>query len=279
MNSLTRTIAAGVGLLPHGALSRAARFVVRLRSRLAARVFAAMYDIDLAEAEVPTGGFGSIHDVFTRRLLKGARPIDPRPNAMLSPVDGRIVDAGPIADDTLPQAKGRPYSLGALLASEELATHFRGGSFLSLYLSPRDYHGVHAPCAGIVERWIHVPGRLFLVNPKAARHVDSVFARNERLLTLMATDNFGCVAVVMVGSLLVGHMRLSFAPEVATNHPRRQSIEMGTLDPAPILARGGELGGFEQGSTVLVLSQEPLELERTTGDYVRVGEALGCTFK
>ncbi len=52
-----------------------------------------------------------------------------------------------------------------------MASAFGGGSFATLYLSPRDYHRIHMPCDGRLKAMLHIPGALFSVNPVSARAV------------------------------------------------------------------------------------------------------------
>ena len=67
------------------------------------------------------------------------------------------------------QAKGRSYTLSALLADPGAASLFEGGAYLAIYLAPRDYHRVHAPLGGRVWASCHVAGDLWPVNPARLR--------------------------------------------------------------------------------------------------------------
>lgn len=242
---------------------------------MAARRFAATYQVDLSDAEHPLEGYGSLHELFTRRLRPGARPIDQDPEALVSPVDGTLSERGFVGAGVLPQAKGRTYTLSALLADPQALEVFGGGSFATLYLHPRDYHRIHSPVDGRISRWVHVPGDLFPVNSTAVAHFEALFARNERLMTHLDTDVFGRVAVVKVGATIVGRVRASYAPEVTTNAPGVTVVRRADLDPAAPIGRGDELGVFEMGSTVIVVTERPLRFEVEAGRPVRFGESLG----
>ena len=91
------------------------------------------------------------------------------------------------------------------------------------------YHRVHSPVDGLIRAWRYVPGRLFPVNSLAVRHVESLFAVNERVSILIDTPKFGAVAVIMVGATNVGRMCLSFA-DLVTNTGQPGAL---TVPPAP----------------------------------------------
>ena len=172
--------------LPIHALSRAAGRAasVRLPAPLrapACRAFARAVGADLAEVRDPLDSFASLQDFFTRALRAGARAIDPDPAALVAPCDGSWGASGRIADGSLLQVKGRPYSLAALLGDEAAAKSLEGGWYATFYLAPRDYHRFHAPCDGFVSRAVYLPGSLWPVNPIGLANVPNLFAENERI--------------------------------------------------------------------------------------------------
>lgn len=276
MSLYDKLLIGALSVVPQHGLSRLTRRVVELRSPAAVRWFAGHFGLDLDEAEHPIEHYGSILELFTRRLKAGRRPLDPDPRALLCPVDGKLDAFGTVRDGLLVQAKGHEYTLGALLADETLAARFEGGSYLTLYLSPRDYHRVHAPAAVAVDAVAHVPGALWPVNQSAVREVEGLFAKNERLVLELDAGPLGRMAYVMVGATNVGHMRLYFDDEVVTNVPGPR-IGRKRYEPPVKLERGAELGVFEMGSTViLVISPEvTLEPGLSSGMPIRVGQRLG----
>jgi phosphatidylserine decarboxylase len=237
------------------------------------RGYARLYGAALEEAAEPVAAYRTFDAFFTRRLRPGARPLDPDPRAVVSPADSRLSVIGPVGPEgRLEQVKGRSYSLAALLGSEADAEPYRRGVQATLYLSPGMYHRVHAPVAGAVVAWRHLPGRLFPVNGPAVRQIDGLFARNERVAVHLDSAAFGPVAVVLVGAANVGRITLSFAPLV-TN----RGGSGGRTEPATpvVLDRGGELGVFHLGSTVVLLLADPsLRPAAVAGDLVRMGQAL-----
>lgn len=266
----------GLRRLDRNKLSRRFRGLAKVRSKMAVRQFVARFDVDMSEAEHPLEHYESVLDLFTRRLAPGARPIDPDPRALVSPVDGAYLVGGHVESGTLLQAKGKAYSLSALLAGPEAAKPFEGGSYITLYLSPRDYHRIHSPADGKITGYTYVPGDLWPVNAHGVAHVDGLFAVNERITSHLETEAFGRVDVVKVGATNVGHMRLAYDDGIATN-VGGQKIERRTYEDPIDVARGDELGVFEMGSTVIVVTERRVEFEPfERDDPVRLGRPLGA---
>ncbi len=224
--------------------------------RQAIRLFSRAYGVNLLEAAQPDpGAYPSFNAFFTRALRPDARPWDRDPAQLCSPVDGNVSAAGDIDGDTVFQAKGRHYSLAALLGGDsKAAAIYAGGRFATLYLSPRDYHRVHMPQTGILRSMIHVPGALFSVSPAAVAGIDAVFARNERLVMHFDTDH-GPMALIMVAAVNVAAMSTVWAGDVTP--PYGGSIRRWTYPDngaqAVRLDKGDELGRFNMGSTVILL--------------------------
>ncbi len=256
-----RLLASLFGLLPQHAISRIIHALARWRWRpwknLLIRLFTRAFNVNLTEAaNAGADTYESFNAFFTRALTPGARTIDQTPGAVVSPVDGHISEAGRITSGRLIQAKGRDYGVTELLGGDAaIAEAFQDGLFATIYLSPRDYHRIHMPVAGSLERMLHVPGRLFGVSRPLVRHVPGLFARNERVVSLFDTD-FGPMAMVLVGAIGVGSIETVWAGEITP--PRGQRIRSWDYRHAPIeLAAGDEMGRFNMGSTVIVLFADP----------------------
>ncbi|MCK6546615.1 archaetidylserine decarboxylase [Myxococcota bacterium] len=261
-------------VLPKKPLSRAVRQLVSVRSNVAVRRFAARYGIDLDEAEHPIEHYESILALFTRRLKPGLRPLDPDPRVLLCPVDGAFLVGGPVGAGTLVQAKGKTFTLNALLADETAEQRFAKGAYAVVYLSPKDYHRIHSPASGVITGYTYLPGALYPVNAAAVAHVDELFARNERLITHVESETFGRVDVVKVGATCVGHIKLAYDAAVATNVGSNEIVRKVYDRPIPV-QRGDELGVFEMGSTVIVVVEKPIALEAFAPNQpVRLGRPL-----
>lgn len=231
------------------------------------------YDIDLDDAvENDANDYRSFNDFFTRRLKADARPIDANPASIVSPADGAISQIGAIREGRIFQAKGHDFSTATLLGCDaQTASRFSGGSFATIYLSPRDYHRVHMPFAGTLVETRYIPGNLFSVNDTTAAHVDSLFARNERLSCLFKTDQ-GLMAVVMVGALFVAGIETQWQKSFAPG-----KLQTRRFNGEVKLRKGDELGAFKFGSTVIVVSEQSViwNTEFRAAASCRMGEVMG----
>ena len=266
-------------LLPKSAITRAAGSVASSRggamtTRLI-RWFVARYGVDMSEAAEPdVAAYPSFNDFFTRALRPGARPLAQAD--LVCPVDGAISQFGRIRGDTIFQAKGHDYDTRALLGGDaELAARFTDGYFATLYLSPKDYHRIHMPCAGRLRRMVHVPGELFSVNPTTARGVPGLFARNERVVCVFDGEA-GPFVMVLVGATIVGSMATVWHGVV--NPPRPGTVREWRYDEAAVeLVQGAEMGRFLLGSTVVLLFPDGgLQFNPAwmPGGAIRMGEMM-----
>ncbi|MBI4083142.1 MAG: phosphatidylserine decarboxylase, partial [Candidatus Lambdaproteobacteria bacterium] len=208
------------------------------------------FRVDMAESAIPLGRFETFNAFFTRPLRPGLRPLDPDPARLVSPVDGALGELGPIARGRLIQAKGMDYALADLLGGDPAAARYEGGSFVTFYLSPRDYHRIHSPFGGRVTRFAYVPGELWTVSPLGLRAVPRVFARNERLISFIETP-FGELALVAVGATVVGKIRVVY--HGVESNLRGAKPLAGPVAPPYAVERGAELARFELGSSVILL--------------------------
>ncbi|MBK8760932.1 MAG: phosphatidylserine decarboxylase [Sulfuritalea sp.] len=241
------------------------------------RWFVGRYGVNMAEAANPDiAGYASFNEFFTRPLKEGARPLA---NAdFICPVDGAISQFGAIARDQIFQAKGHAYSTTALVGGDAaLAARFENGSFATLYLSPKDYHRIHMPCAGKLLRMIHVPGELFSVNPVTARGVPGLFARNERVVCVFEGEA-GPFVMALVGATIVGSMATVWHGVV--NPPRPGRLRDWRYEDQDLrYGRGAEMGRFLLGSTVVMLFPQgslSFNPEWAPGRAIRMGEAMGA---
>ena len=266
-------------LLPKQALtSLAGKFAGARAGSLTTAVirrFVARYGVNMGEAaNSDIAAYPTFNEFFTRPLKAGVRPLA---NAdFVCPVDGAISQFGAIERDQIFQAKAHHYSTTALVGGDrDLAAQFDDGIFATIYLSPRDYHRIHMPCAGRLRRMIHVPGELFSVNPATARGVPGLFARNERVVCVFDTAH-GPFVLVLVGATIVGSMATTWHGVV--NPPRPGKIRDWRYDDAAIeFVQGQEMGRFLLGSTVVLLF--PAGVARFAPEWspakpVRLGEAM-----
>ena len=243
--------------------------------------FAKRYEVDLDEAQCPDlSQFKSFNDFFTRELKPGMRPVDTDASAVVSPADGAINQLGNIANGTLLQAKGRHFNLVSLLGGDpELAEAFQEGTFCTVYLSPKDYHRVHMPLAGTLTRMIHVPGKLFSVNQLTSENVDSLFARNERVVCFFETE-IGPMALVLVGAMIVASVDTVWAGQVCPGRKTNAHINYEGQIPPVQIGKGEEMGRFKLGSTVVAVfgpGMVKLQADLAALDRVRMGQRIGTS--
>lgn len=268
-------------VLPHRFLSRLVYWATRWtfapwKNWLIATIVR-NYDVDMAEAaQSDPLAYQHFNAFFTRKLKPGARQADADPATLLSPADGRISQAGRIVDGRIFQAKGQDYTAAELLGGDQAAAApYRNGSFVTVYLSPRDYHRVHMPMKGTLRETVHVPGRIFSVAPFAVEAIPRLFARNERLVCHFDSER-GPFVVVMVGAILVSSVATVWDGLVIP--PYASSIRRKSFAGQDItLERFAEMARFNMGSTVIVLlppgsaTVDPLPPQQ----HVRVGQRIG----
>jgi phosphatidylserine decarboxylase len=273
-------------LIPQRLLSTAMHRLALVRwqplKTLLIQNFARMYHIDMTQAAAPNlAEYPHFNAFFTRALRPDVRPLDPDPQAIVSPVDGTISQIGAITAGRIVQAKGQEYAVHELLGITAAAAQaFVGGHFVTIYLSPRDYHRIHMPLTGTLTAQTYVPGRLFSVNHSTAQLVPRLFARNERVVCHFATAAAE-MALVLVGAIFVGGIETVWAGAITPPHSgrtleRRDHPSAGA--GAVALQRGAEMGRFNLGSTVIVLfppGQMTWETALRPGQPVRLGQRLG----
>ncbi|WP_455211755.1 archaetidylserine decarboxylase [Kaarinaea lacus] len=272
-------------LLPHHGLCNAMHAITRIRTPVIKnpliKWFVRQYGVKMNEAIEPNAtNYEHFNAFFTRALKPEVRPVCEEANALLCPVDGAISQLGTIAQGHIIQAKGRNYSLLELIGGDQqLAKEFVDGSFITLYLSPRDYHRIHMPLAGKLKHMLHVPGRLFSVSAATTRVVNRLFARNERVVTLFENTTVGDFYVILVGALFVGSMETIWHGPITPPHGgflKRWDYE--SNDTAVDLNKAQEMGRFNMGSTVILLFKPGTvrwSEELTIDTPVTMGQKLG----
>lgn len=219
--------------------------------------FIAKYNVDmsLAKHQDPEK-FEHFNAFFTRELKETARPIDSSSD-LVFPADGAISQLGDINEGNIFQAKGKSFSLPAILGGDpKLANQFKDGRFATIYLSPRDYHRVHMPITGKLIETIYIPGDLYSVNQTTAENIDQLFARNERLVVIFETE-VGPMAMILVGAMIVAAIETPWAGQVCPTGKALQKQQFCTQSREDIIIeKGQEMGRFKLGSTVILLFAE-----------------------
>jgi phosphatidylserine decarboxylase len=238
--------------------------------------FVKRYQVDMDSAEIPEiEQYGTFNEFFTRALRPDARPI--APEGIVSPVDGTISQIGKLEKNTLLEAKGFACDLNKLFGGYDSLTRlFENGIFCAFYLSPTDYHRVHMPVAGRPIDVVYVPGRLYSVNPKVVQHIPNVFSRNERVISLFRSEA-GPMAMAMVGATFVGSIETVWEGQITPSEFKKPQ-HWQTADNTETIKRGGEMGRFNMGSSVILLmdsSRAAWLPELQEGSKVKMGQAIG----
>jgi phosphatidylserine decarboxylase len=227
-----------------------------------------LYRVDLSDVEPRATPYESFDQFFTRRLVPGSRPVCDDPGEVVSPADGMLQSVGRIEPGCRVVVKGRCYDVARLIGDEDEARALAGGQFAVVYLSPRDYHRLHAPVSGTVRGVRGLSGDLFPVNALGDRCTRALLVENKRVVLPIDTPDMGRVVLVLVGAMIVGRITVNMLPD--------RDVPEGVHELAePVeVARGDEVGAFHLGSTAVVLAgQGAPPWQRSTG-LVRVGESL-----
>lgn len=267
-------------VLPHHLLSRIIFHLTRIKGPLVKpmiRWFIKTYKVDMQDAVIEDyTQYPTFNDFFVRALKPEARPLATTNNAFISPVDGTVSQCGFIMNNHLFQAKNHFYSVEQLLGGDKLlAKMFEDGRFATIYLAPYNYHRIHMPITGRLKQMIHVPGRLFSVAPWTVRNVPRLFARNERLVCLFTTQA-GPMAMILVGAINVAAIETVWSGLVTPPMGKKISVhDYGhtTKD----YAKGEEMGRFNMGSTVILLTTEKVKWSKAlkAEQKLQMGQAIG----
>jgi len=248
-------------IMPKHLLSKLLGYLTRVRLPRVFMIpvllgFAKFYKISLEESELELKDYKSLNKFFTRSLKNGSRIIDPDNEVIVSPVDGTLLRFGDLTSGKMIQSKGKEFSLEDFLGSNTFYKKFIGGVYTTLYLSPQDYHRIHAVADGKIIGYYYQPGTLFPVNSLAVENINKLFSKNERLITYIQTEK-GLMAMVKIGATSVGKIKVTYDKSLSTNNWFRLKKEHFYKEPIEI-AKGEEIGRFEFGSTVIMLYEKDL---------------------
>ena len=266
--------------MPHHLVSRVVYYATRLRGPQVKPMiawFVKQYGVDMSEAaEEEIGYYQTFNEFFTRPLKDNIRPVAPGDNTLACPCDGTVSQAGPIRAGAILQAKGRGYSVLELLGGDKaMAAEFSDGKFATIYLAPHNYHRMHMPLAANMIRMIHVPGRLFSVAAWTVEEIPRLFARNERLVCYFESAA-GPLVMVLVGAINVSAIETVWSGQVIP--PRAKKIsEYDYSHTRKEIAKGAEMGRFNMGSTVILLTGKNVEWlpHIAAGQPVKMGQMIG----
>jgi phosphatidylserine decarboxylase len=241
-------------------------------------VFCWLYSVNTTEAEKPIpSGYKHFNEFFTRKLQPDARPVDAQTNSCVCPADGTIAQLGYAQQNQLLQAKGMNFSIENLLGDTKMAAELSDCAYTTIYLAPYNYHRLHMPITGTLEKTLFIPGLLYSVNARTAASVPNLYAVNERLVCQFNSDH-GRFALVLVGAMNVASISTAWDGEIIPAGDDNIIRKDFTDSSAPQLERGAYMGHFNMGSTIVLLAPpNKLDWENSlqTGDLVQVGQRMG----
>ena len=266
-------------ILPHHAISwlmfKAARIRNTSLKNFIIKSYTDLNPVNMHEAvEEDMFAYESLNAFFTRALKPECRPFDKDEKNWLCPVDGAVSQAQAIKNGRIFQAKGQDYSLLELVGGDkELEKIFDNGQFATLYLSPRDYHRIHMPASGKLKHMLYIPGRLFSVATFAVAHIPRLFARNERCVCYFETEQ-GPMAMILVGAINVSATETVWHGLITSEAKKIKRFDYS--DKNITLKRGEEMGRFNLGSTVIVLSTNKMKIDSsiTAEAEIKLGQCL-----
>jgi phosphatidylserine decarboxylase len=267
-------------ILPHHLVSRLVYFVTRRQGPLVQPMikwFVEKFKVDMSDSEYPElDSYKTFNEFFIRALKQEVRPVVPGENTIASPVDGTVSATGKILEQSIFQAKGHQYTVRELLGGDTaLSALFKNGRFATVYLAPYNYHRIHMPVDGLLKKMIHVPGRLFSVAPLTVSVIPRLFARNERVVCLFSTPA-GPIAMILVGAINVAAIETVWAGLITP--PKAKTVsEFDYSHTSKQYQKGAEMGRFNMGSTVILLTAGNVEwLQKfRAGQVIKMGEMIG----
>lgn len=282
LSKILNLLAKSQYILPKLILTKITGYLAKIKNKyfknLFIYIFTQVYKIDLNQAERKNiSDYQDFNDFFTRKLDFTVRKLDLSPN-IISPVDGTVLTLGDMYNSTLIQAKNHSYQLNELLGesnkSQKFTPLFQNGSFITIYLSPQDYHRVHMPHTGKLVSMRHVPGKLFSVSPTSCKAINNIFANNERVINIFKTEH-GYIAVILVGAMLVGSIATQWSGIITPPHNNPSITNFDYSEQEIILNKGDELGYFAMGSTVILLSSEKQNFNQSLiGKHILLSDSL-----
>lgn len=266
--------------IPHYLFSRLTYIITRTRHPLTTfliRFYIKFFKVNMQEAsKQKPDDYKTFCEFFTRKLKPGIHKINKSKNAIVSSCDGKILEYGKIKDNKFLQVKGKTISINEIMFyDKKIQNQYIDGSFVTIYLSPKDYHRVHMPFDGKLERTIHIPGRLFSVATHAVKQIKNLYCKNERLVCNFKNLD-SKFAVIFVAAINVSSIETSWRGEISPPYPKK-TITTDYMKKKVMLSKGDEVGMFKSGSTVILLFDRKYKLAESLkkNKLIRVGEKIG----
>jgi len=209
--------------------------------------------------------YSSFNQFFIRRFKEGQRHFSVVDNDFSAPCEARYFAYSSLGEGDEIPVKGKYWNSHALLGNKKWAEEFDGGPALLARLCPVDYHRFHYPVDGKRVDSYPVHGKFHSVNPIALKANAKILCENERFVTIFETKDFGNIAYVEVGAMMVG--------KIVQTHK------------ADNFKKGDEKGYFLFGGSTVIIFGEPGRwspdqdiLENTNNGietFIKLGATLG----
>lgn len=231
-------------------------------------------DLDMSEFHSPST-YRTLNALFTRKLRE-QREFSLDAEEFISPSDSWVSACGDMDEKYALQIKGMSYKTDELLGehfTKEEKDILKDGTFINLYLSPKDYHRYHMPINSKILKAVHIPGKFYPVNLPSLKKRLNLFIENERVVLLCETTCKKRFYMVLVSALNVGVMQVGFEPRIKTDADAYTSSSYSYENLH--LNKGDDFGCFEMGSTIVVLAQKDmLEIDVRSGEHVKFGDTI-----
>ena len=113
----------------------------------------------------------------------------------------------------------------------------------------------------------HIPGTYYTVNPMAVRQKVDVFTENARTVTLIESPQYGKVAFISIGAMMVGSIVIT--TEIGSEIKRMSEIGYFAFGGSTIVLLYSKEAKVEFDSDLLENSKEQVET------LIKVGESIG----
>lgn len=271
-------------LIPTALASRAFGIISEIKFPKAVQnsinsAFVRLAHINMDEADQPLQAYDSLNALFTRKLKPDARKT--ADECLVSPVDGKLSFFGEVSKGSLIEAKGQKYDVRELIGITADDTTDLGwlddAYAFTIYLSPANYHRIHAPMTGNITRMAYAPGRLLPVNRLGYLLTDDLLPKNERLTSFIEDNEGRKCALVKVGATCVGKISIVY-DDFKTNKELLRTPFTKSVVPPFAAQKSDPIACFELGSTIVLLVNRTgfrpsAELSRE--QTIKVGMPLG----
>lgn len=241
---------------------------------------------NMGEYLEPRGGWCTFNALFARNFKPGYRPVAAVADAsvIVSAADSTFAGQGEIRKDALVTAKDLHWRIGEIMEGSPYQSRFDSGQFMHAFLSPTDYHRLHAPMGGKVLEARVIPGQVYLQVVVEAVG-DPVADDGAGRLRLRAVQSSGAVGgagypFAQARGLVVLDTPIGLIAVLPIGMSQVSSVVM-TAEVGVSLRKGEELAYFQfGGSDIVVLFEASSNVSFTAqpGVHYKMGTRIAEAF-